>query len=108
MQGATGKVEPLDFYPLIEDIFVELSRQNKTKITIPTIEKNINQLIINPLTDQEKEDDYEVHLHVSTFTLEDTREEEVNTLQVAVVPSMQHQIESTRQEEEAEQTDEET
>ena len=78
------------------------------KITIPKIAKNINQSIIEPLTDQEKEDNYEVCVHINSFTLQDTLTEEVKTLQVVVVPSTKQQIELTQQEEEAEQTNEET
>ena len=52
------------------DIFIELARQSDTKISIPSIAKKNNQPIVNPLTDQEKEEYYEVHIHIITFTLE--------------------------------------
>ena len=59
-------------------------------------EKKTNQPIVYPLTSQEKEEEYELHIHIITFTLEDTPLEEVNSLQVAIVPSMQKLIEPTQ------------
>ena len=87
MQGDMGNAEPLNFYPSLDDIFVELAQQSNNKTTIPSNAKKINQLIIEPLIYQEKEEDYDVHLHINTFTLEDTPIEELNTLQLAIVPS---------------------
>ena len=49
--------------------------------------KEINHSIVEPLTDQEKEEDYEVHLHISTFTSEDNTIEEQNPLQIENVPT---------------------
>ena len=72
MQGGGGKDEPLDSYPSMKDIFAELAWQANTKVFIPTIVKNIDQPIVEPLTNQKNEEDYEVHLHISNFTLEDT------------------------------------
>ena len=109
MQGVGGKVEPHDFQPSNEDIFAELARQSNTKITILIIAKNIDHSIVKPLTDQDKEEDYEVHLHINSFTLEDTPTKEANSLQVAIVPPTQQIIEPTQQQEEEEvQMDEET
>ena len=53
----------------------------------------LDQPIIEPLIDQEKEEDYEVHLHISTFTMGDTPTEVVSTLQVVIVPPTQQQEE---------------
>ena len=82
MQESAAKDKPLNYYPTVEQIFSELSRHSKTKIAIPTGSKEINQNIVEPLTDQEKEEDYEVHLHISTFTSEDNPIEEKNPLQI--------------------------
>ena len=54
-QGSTTKEKPLDYYLTVEDIFTELAHQSKTKIAIPAGTKEINQPIVEPLTDQEKE-----------------------------------------------------
>ena len=35
--------------------------------------------------DQENKEDYEVHIHISTFTLEDNPTEEINTLELVIV-----------------------
>ena len=86
MHGFTWKAEPLKIYPSVEEIFVEVARQSNTKISIPVISKNIEQHIFKPLTNQEKEEDYEVHLHIITFNLEDTLVEDKNTLQIVIVP----------------------
>ena len=89
VQGSITKSKPLEYYPTIEEIFTELSRKTKTKITIPKATKGINQPIVEPLTDQEKEEDYEVHIHINTFTFEDNPIEEKNLLQIANVPKEQ-------------------
>ena len=71
--------------------------------------KNIDQPIFEPLTNQEKKEGYEVHIHISTFTLEDTPVEELNTIQIVTVTPTQQSLESKKQqEEEDEKTDEET
>jgi len=62
----------LDYYPTVEQIFRELSRQTKTKIQIPEAAKQVDFSIVEPLTDQEKEEDYELHLYISTFVTQDT------------------------------------
>ena len=81
-QRSTAKEKPLDYYPTIEEIFIELARQTKTNIPIPKATKENNQAIIEPLTDQEKEEHYEVNLHISTFTSGDIPTEEQKTLQI--------------------------
>ena len=50
MQGAKGKAKPLDYYPIVKDIFQELARQSNTKISIPTKAKEVNLTIEEPLT----------------------------------------------------------
>ena len=79
-QGSTTNAKSLDYYPTTEEIFAELARHSKPKIPIPVGAKEINHSIIEPLTDQEKEEDYEVHFHISTFTSEDSLKEEKNPL----------------------------
>ena len=102
LQGAGGKFEPLNIYPSVEDIFAELTRQSNTKLDIPPVAKKVDQPIVEPLTNQEKEEEYEVRLHISTFTLNDSLIEELSTLKIAIVPPTQ------QQDEEAVQTNEET
>ena len=43
-----------------------------TKLSIPTREKEIDMSIEEPLTDQEKEEDYELSLYINTFVSEET------------------------------------
>ena len=59
------------------------------------IAKKTDQPIFKPLTDQEKVEDYEVHIHISTFTLEDNLVEEINTLQLVTVLLTQQVLELT-------------
>ena len=88
---------------------MQVARQSNAKMSILAIAKKIDQQIVELLTNQEKEEYYEVHLHISTFTLEDTPAEEVKTLQIVIVPQTQQTIVSAQQqEEEGEQSDEET
>ena len=51
LQGSTAKEKTLDYYPTFKEIFTELAHQSKTKIAIPTGAKEINQPIVEPLTD---------------------------------------------------------
>ena len=60
MQGAKAKAKPLDYYPTVEKIFRELARQSDTKMLIPAKAKEGNLAIEEPLTDQEKEEYYEI------------------------------------------------
>ena len=76
MQGVAVKANSLDYCPSVEYIFANLSRQSNTKIAILMFAKKTDQAIVEPLTNQEKEEDYEVHLHINTFTLENTPVEE--------------------------------
>ena len=80
MQGGKATVKPLDYYPIVEDIFYDLTRQSGTKLSIPAKSKEINQKIKEPLTDQEKEEDYELRLHISTFMSNDIPVEDTNKL----------------------------
>ena len=70
MQGAKAKAKTLDYYSTVEEIFQELARQSNTKLSLPARAKEMNQWIEEPLTDQEKEKDYELPLYISTFMSE--------------------------------------
>ena len=72
MQGEKSNAKALDYYPSVEHIFWELSRQAGTKIKIPAKAKAIDFSIKEPLTDQEKEDDYELNIYISNFVSEKT------------------------------------
>ena len=72
MQGKKSNAKSLDYYPSVEQIFRELSRQAGTKIQIPATAKAIEFSIKEPLIDQEKEEDYEPNLYISTFVSEET------------------------------------
>ena len=72
MQGDDSNAKALDYYPSIDQIFRELSRQAKKKIPVPAAAKQIDFSIEEPLTDQEKEEDYELNLYISTFVSEET------------------------------------
>ena len=72
MQGVDSNVKALNYYPSIDQIFRELSRQAKTKIPVPAAVKQIEFSIEEPLTDHEKEEDYELNLYISTFVSEET------------------------------------
>ena len=71
MQGAKANARTLDYYTIIEEIFQELSRQAGTKVPIPARAKETDFSIEEPLTDQEKEEDYELNLYIGTFVLEE-------------------------------------
>ena len=88
MQGAKAKAKPLDYYPTVEEIFHELARQSNTKLSIPANNKEGNLAIEEPLTDQEKEEYYELRLHISTFVSEETLAEDTNRLQITIIPPM--------------------
>ena len=72
LQGEKSNAKALDYYLLVEEIFQELSRQAGTKIQIPANAKAIDFSIEEPLTEQEKEEDYELNLYISTFVSEET------------------------------------
>ena len=67
MQGEKSNAKALDYYPSVEQIFQELSRQAGTKIQIPTKAKAIDFSIEESLTDKKKEENYELNLYISTF-----------------------------------------
>ena len=85
MQGVAVKDKHLDCYPTDEEIFKEFSRQLNTKMSIPAAAKKRNQPILEPLTDQEKEEYYEVHLHINTSTSKETPIEEKNTFHIVTI-----------------------
>ena len=86
MQGVKEKAKTLDYYPIVEDIFWELARQSGTKLLIPAKAKDETLAIEEPLTDQEKEEYYELWLHISTFVLEETPVEDTTRLQITMIP----------------------
>ena len=78
MQGAKEKAKTLDYYPTVEEIFRELARQSGTKLSIPAKAKEVTLAIEEPLTYQEKEEDYELQLQISTFVSEETPAKDTN------------------------------
>ena len=86
MQVEDSNAKALDYYPSVDQIFRELSRQAKTKIPVPTAAKQIDFSIEEPLTDQEKEEYYELNLYISTFVLEDIPVEPTGQLQITIKP----------------------
>ena len=86
MQGAKAKAKTLDYYLTVEEIFRELARQSGTKLSIPTKAKEATLAIEEPLTDQEKEEDYELRLHIGNFMLEETLAEDTNQIQITIIP----------------------
>ena len=86
MYGEKATTWPLDYYPTVEEIFRELGQQFVTKLSIPAKAKEINQTIEEPLTNQEKEEDYELRLHISTFMSDDIPIEDTNKLQMTIIP----------------------
>ena len=88
MQRAEAKAKPLNYYPTVEEIFRELALQSSTKLSIPAKAKEGNLAIEEPLIDQEKEEDYELWLHINTFVSEETPAEDTNRLQITIIPPM--------------------
>ena len=86
MQGQDPKAQDFDYYPTVEHIFRELTRQAQTKIPIPEAAKQVDFSIIEPLTDQEKEEDYELNLYISTFVSEDTSTVPTSRVHITVKP----------------------
>ena len=86
MQGDNSNLKALDYYPLVDQIFRELSGQAKTKIPVPAAANKIDFSIEEPLTDQEKEEDYELNLSISTFVLEDIPIEPIGRVQITIKP----------------------
>ena len=71
MQDEDPKAKSLDYYPSVDQIFQELSRQAKIKIPVPEVAKQVDFSIEEPLINQEKEEDNELNLYISTFVSED-------------------------------------
>ena len=86
MQGAKTYAKILDYYPTVEEIFRELSRQARTKVPIPARAKETDFSIEELLIDQEKEEDYELNLYISTFVSEETLVEGTGRLQIIIKP----------------------
>ena len=45
MHGEKEKANPLDYYPIVEEIFCELAQQSNPKLSIPTKAKEVNLAI---------------------------------------------------------------
>ena len=86
MQGEDPKATALDYYPTADQVFRELTRQVKTKIPVPEADKQVDFSIKEPFTDQEKEEDYELNLYISTFVSEDTPVEPTGRVQMTIKP----------------------
>ena len=86
MQGAKAKEKTLDYCPIVEEIFRELARLSGTKLSVLEKAKEATLAIEEPLTDQEKEEYYELQLHISTFVSEETPTEDTNRLQITIIP----------------------
>ena len=86
MRGQDPKAQDFDYYPTVEHIFRELTRQAQTKIPIPEASKQVDFSIIEPLIDQEKEEDYELNLYISTFVSEDTPTVPTSRVHITVKP----------------------
>ena len=95
MQGENPKANALDYYPTVDQIFWELSRQAKKKIPIPKAAKQVNFSIVEPLIDQDKEEDYELNLYISTFVSEDTPVEPTGRVQIIIKPPTRVDPQST-------------
>ena len=78
MQGDNSNAKALNYYPSIEQIFQELSRQAKTKTPVPAAAKQTDFSIAEPLTDQENKEGYELNLYISTFVSEETPVEHIS------------------------------
>ena len=88
MQGEKETVKPLNYYPTVEEIFQKLARHSNTKLSIPAKSKEINQIIEEPLIDQEKEEDYKLRLHINTFMLDNILAGDTNRLQITIIPPL--------------------
>ena len=86
MQGAKTNAKTLDYYPIVEEIFREVSRQAGTKLPILAKAKETTFSIEEPLIDQEKEEDYELNLYISTFVSKETLVEGPGRLQIIIKP----------------------
>ena len=82
------KAKPLDYYPTVDEIFQEIAWESNTKMLIPARDKEMNQQIEEPLIDQEKEEDYELHLYISTFMSKDISVEDTSRIQLTTVPQL--------------------
>ena len=66
-------VEPVElpYYPMVKQIFGELTRQSNTIMPIPTEAREIQVDLLLPLTDKEKVEQHEVELKMQSFVLEE-------------------------------------
>ena len=63
-----------------------MTRQAQTKIPIPEAAKQVEFSIIEPLTKQEKEEDYELNIYINTFVSEDTPAVPTSRVHITVKP----------------------
>ena len=103
MQDVKSNGKARNYYSSVEQIFRELSRQVGTKIPIPAKAKEIDFSIEKPLTNQEKENYYELNLYISTFVLEETLFDHTGRLQIIIKPPTTQRAEPHIEETHAEQ-----
>ena len=103
MQGAKPNAKALNYYPPVEQIFRELSRQEGAKIPIPAKSKQMDFSIDEPLTYEEKEEDYKLNLYISTFVLEEAPTKTTSRLQIIIKPPTAQREETHTEETQAKQ-----
>ena len=86
MQGDDSNAKSLNYYLSVDQIFREMSQQDKTKILVPAVAKKSEFSIEELLTDKEKEEDYELNLYISTFMSEETPVEHTGRIQILIKP----------------------
>ena len=58
---------------------------------MPEVVKQVDFSIEEPLTNQEKEEDYELNLYISTFVSEDLPVEPTGRVQITIIPPTKKQ-----------------
>ena len=84
LQGAGGIVRELKFYPSFKEIFNEISWKSNTILDIPSIGRSFDQRMAKPLTEAKKDEDYEICVHLNTFTLDRDNPGDINPLRIAL------------------------
>ena len=84
LQGVGGTTRELDFYPSVEEIFTELSRQSNTRLDTPPLAKIFDQPMIKPLTDTSKEEDYGICVQLNTLIIDHDHTGDLNPLGIAL------------------------
>lgn len=70
VNGHAAELVKLPYYPTVEQIFGELTRQSRTITPIPPEAREIQVNLLLPLTDGEKVKHYKVKLQMQSFVLE--------------------------------------